>query len=130
MKRLPILILLLCVACTRAEKPRPAAASTEATPAPAAAGNSERGRQLAAQYGCNVCHAIPGVDGPRGSLGPALAGMATRPAISMGTVPNTPEKVAAFIQDPATLNPQSSMPAMGIAPNDAQDIAAYLATLK
>ncbi|HEX8409874.1 MAG TPA: c-type cytochrome [Thermoanaerobaculia bacterium] len=124
MKRLPFLILLLCVACNRAETPRQQAAQ------PAAAGNTERGRQLAAQYGCNVCHAIPGVDGPQGSLGPSLAGMASRPTISMGVVPNTPDKVAVFIQDPATLNPQSSMPAMGIAPNDAQDIAAFLATLK
>lgn len=123
MKRLPFLILILCLACNRAETPQQSAQ-------PAPAGNSERGRQLAAQYGCNVCHAIPGVDGAQGSLGPSLAGIASRPAISMGTVPNTPDKVAVFIQDPATLNPQSSMPAMGIAPNDAQDIAAYLATLK
>jgi len=127
MKRLPFLILLLCVACNRAETPRQAGAPA----APAApAGNTERGRQLAAQYGCNVCHAIPGVDGPQGSLGPSLAGMASRPTISMGVVQNTPGKVALFIQDPATLNPQSSMPAMGIAPNDAQDIAAFLATLQ
>lgn len=124
MKHLPFLILLLCVACNRAET------AQQPAPPPAATGNAERGRQLAAQYGCNVCHAIPGVDGPQGSLGPALAGMASRPTISMGTVPNTPEKVAVFIQDPATLNPQSSMPAMGILPDDAQDIAAYLATLK
>lgn len=123
MKRLPFLILLLCVACNRAETPQQAAQ-------PVVAGNSERGRQLAAQYGCNVCHAIPGVDGPQGSLGPSLAGMASRPTISMGVVPNTPDKVAVFVQDPATLNPQSSMPAMGIPPNDAQDIAAFLATLK
>lgn len=123
MKRFAILVLLLCVACNR-----PETAQAPAPPAPA--GDGERGRQLAAQYGCNVCHAIPGVDGPQGSLGPSLAGMASRPTISMGTLPNTPDKVALFIQDPATLNPQSSMPAMGIAPNDAQHIAAYLATLK
>jgi len=126
MKRLPFLILLLCVACNRAETPRQAAAPA----ALATAGNTGRGRQLAAQYGCNVCHVIPGVDGPQGSLGPSLAGMASRPAISMGSVPNTLPNVTRFIQDPATLNPQSSMPAMGIAPNDAQDIAAFLATLK
>lgn len=121
MKRL--LILLLCVACNRAEAPQQQQQSQPA-------GNAERGRQLAAQYGCNVCHAIPGVEGPQGSLGPSLAGVASRPSISFGTVQNTPANLVRYIQDPAALNPQSSMPAMALPTNDAQDITAFLLTLK
>ena len=93
-------------------------------------GDADRGRQLAGQYGCNVCHAIPGVEGPQGSLGPSLAGLASRPEISFGTVQNTPANLAKFIQEPASLNPQSSMPPVGLTAPDAQDITAYLLTLK
>jgi cytochrome c2 len=124
MKRLALsLVLLFAVSCNRDE-----ASKSLATPAPV--GNAERGRTLAAQYGCNVCHDIPGVDGPRGSLGPSLAGLASRPAMSFGTVQNTPANLELFIQNPAALNPQSSMPAIGLEDADAQDITAYLMTLK
>ena len=131
MKR-PALILFLVVglivwaACNREEASKPPAPA--APPAPI--GNAERGRALAAQYGCNVCHAIPGVDGPQGSLGPSLAGIASRPTISFGTVQNTPANLTQFIQEPASLNPQSSMPPIGLVDADARDIAAYLVTLK
>ena len=121
MKRLSFLLVLLLGACSQ-EAPAPAA--------PAPIGNADRGRLLAAQYGCNVCHAIPGVDGPQGSLGPSLAGIATRPAISLGAVRNTPANLAQFIQNPASLNPQSSMPPIGLAETEAKDIAAYLLTLR
>ena len=126
MKRLAFaLVLLAVVACNRDE------ASKSITPsAPAPAGNATRGKELAAQYGCNVCHAIPGIDGPEGSLGPSLAGVGSRPALSFNTVQNTPQNLAKFIQDPAALNPQSSMPPIGLTDVDAQDIAAYLLTLK
>jgi hypothetical protein len=56
--------------------------------------------------------------------------MASRPMLSNGAFKNTPESVAKFIQTPASMNPASSMPPLGIGPIDAQDIAAYLATLK
>ena len=85
---------------------------------------------LAGQYGCNVCHIAPGVDGPQGALGPSLAGIASRPAISAGTVKNTPENLVQFVQNPSSLNPSSAMPPSGVTPEDAKDVAAYLMTLK
>jgi cytochrome c len=127
MKRLalPLILLMLAAACNRDE-----ASKSLATPQAKPIGNAERGKALAGQYGCNVCHAVPGVDGPQGSLGPALAGVASRPTISFGTVQNTPENLAKFIQEPASMNPQSSMPPIGLTEVDAKDIAAYLLTLK
>ena len=127
MKRLAVFLLLplLAAACNRDE-----ASKSLTPPEPAPIGNVERGRALAGQYGCNVCHAMPGVDGPQGSLGPSLAGIASRPTISFGTVQNTPANLVQFIQNPASLNPQSSMPPIGLADADAKDIAAYLLTLK
>jgi cytochrome c2 len=127
MKRFAVslVLLLAVVACNRDE------ASKSIVPAPAPPiGNAERGKAVAAQYGCNVCHAIPGVEGPQGSLGPSLAGVASRPAISFNTVPNTPENLAKFVQNPASLNPQSSMPPIGLTDVEAKDVAAYLGTLK
>ena len=122
MKRFLFVVFLLA-ACHRSESPRPAAtASTN--------GDATRGQQLIAQYGCNVCHAIPGISGPQGTLGPSLQGLASRPTISFGKVPNTPANLTQFIQNPASLNPQSSMPPLGLPAADAQQITAYLLTLK
>lgn len=124
MKRALFLIFLL-VACNRGE--RPAATATgvppPATPDPA------RGKELLTRYGCNVCHVIPGIPGG-GALGPSLAGVGSRPTISFGVVANDPANLARYVQEPAALNPQTGMPALGVSTADANDIAAYLMTLK
>jgi len=117
-------LLFFLLACNR-EAP---ATQQPAAPPPNAA--AEEGRQLAARYGCGTCHVIPGVEGAQGALGPSLAGVASRPAISFGTVENTPANLAQFIQDPASRNPQSSMPPMAITDAEAGAIAAFLGTLK
>ena len=83
-----------------------------------------------AQYACNVCHIVPGTQGPQGRLGPSLAGVASRPAISNGVVRNTPENLRQFIRDPASLNPQSSMPPIQMPDADTQAITAFLLTLR
>jgi cytochrome c2 len=127
MKRL-LVLALLAVACNRHETAR--SIEKAAPAATEAAGNASKGRELINQYGCNVCHAIPGVDGPQGSLGPSLAGVASRPTISQAAVPNNAANLAAFIQNPASLNPQSSMPPIAISSPDLQDVVAYLQTLK
>jgi cytochrome c2 len=114
--------LLLTLACNRAEAPVP-------PPTPTTTAKATRGRQLIPQYACNVCHLIPGLEG-NGRLGPALAGVASRPAISNGHVPNTPENLRKFIQDAASLNPQTAMPPIRMTDADAADIAAFLQTLK
>ena len=123
-----VILLATLAACNRAEQPASSTRSTSAAPPPA--GNSGRAKALAAQYGCNVCHVIPGVEGPAGSLGPSLAGFASRPTFSNGAVQATSANLTKYIQEPATVNPQTSMPAVGVNTADAQEIAAYLLTLK
>lgn len=123
MKR-TLLLLTLAVACNRAEAPAPP------PPPPPIAGDAVRGKQLIAQYACNVCHVVPGTQGPQGALGPSLAGLASRPVISEGTVQNTPANLRQFIQNPSSLNPQTSMPPIGLPDADAQDLAAFLLTLR
>ena len=90
----------------------------------------ERGRELIAQYGCNTCHSIPGIEGQQGSIGPSLEGIGARATISNGHVRNTPENLAKFIQSPASLNPSSNMPGLNMPSADAEQIAAYLRTLR
>ena len=120
MKR-TLALILLAVACNKGET----AAPKEVVP-----GNAERGRELIAQQGCNVCHVIPGIQGMQGSLGPDLTSVASHPTISNGTVKNTPANMTQFVQNPQSLNPSSSMPAIGLPPGDAQDITAYLYSLR
>jgi cytochrome c2 len=120
-----LLVAVLAVACGKKEVP----AAAPPTPA-AAAANAEHGRALITQYGCTMCHIVPGAGGPRGMLGPSLEGLASRPVISLGTVQNTPQNLARFIENPQSLNPQSSMPPAGVTPEDARDITAFLLTLK
>ncbi len=120
MKRVAILLLILTAACTREPVRQD----------PVANAGAQRGKQLLTQYGCTACHAIPGVEGAVGSLGPSLQGLASRPTISSGTVQNTSANLAQFIQNPASLNPQSSMPPLALAGNDAEDITAFLMTLR
>jgi cytochrome c len=119
--------LLLLVACGRKEAET---AKLPLPPAQTSLGNPAQGQKLVAEYGCLVCHAIPGAEGPQGSLGPSLAGLGSRPTLSGGAVQNTPENLVQFIQNPASLNPQSSMPPIGMPAGDANHIAAYLLTLK
>jgi cytochrome c2 len=123
MTRPPALLLLLTLACNREQPAAP-------PPPPPKNPQIEQGRQLITQYGCNVCHTIPGIEGAQGALGPSLAGVASRPTLSEGTVQNNPANLARFIQSPGSLNPQSSMPPIGVSEDEARAIATYLLTLK
>lgn len=114
---LPLLVALaLVVACKAQEKP-------------AVSGDPNHGKQLVDQYGCTTCHNIPGIAGPKGMIGPSLEHVAIRPLIA-SKLPNTPQNLTLYIQNPQLSDPQNSMPNLGVKPEEARDIAAYLATLK
>lgn len=93
------------------------------------AGNSERGRHLMATYQCGQCHDVPEVASAQGALGPSLNAFAHRSYIA-GEIPNQPETLARWIVDPASVVPGTTMPAMGVNARDAQDIVAFLSTLR
>lgn len=120
-------LLLVLVACQPAETKTP---TEQPVPAASSAPNPQRGVMLAGQYGCNVCHTVPGVAGPQGSLGPSLAQLGAQTTIAAGSVPVSADAIARYIQDPAAIYPQSSMPPVMMPDADARDIAAYLLTLK
>lgn len=87
--------------------------------------NPERGRIAIRQAGCGTCHEIPGVDWPRGRVGPGLHGLGARTLIA-GRLPNRPDILSAYIRNAPELVPGSAMPAMPLSQAQARDIAAYL----
>ncbi len=87
------------------------------------------GKALLAQYQCGSCHTIPAVPGARGKVGPPLAAFGHRSYIA-GRLPNGPEQLARWIEAPAALVPDTTMPSMGVSNEDARAMAAYLLTLR
>ncbi len=85
----------------------------------------ERGRVLLTQYQCGSCHAIPGVAGSRGQLASSLAGYGRRSYIA-GRFPNQTALLVQWIVQPQAMAPGTLMPAMGVQPAEAADMAAYL----
>jgi cytochrome c len=96
---------------------------------PPAHGDAALGLRLLIQYQCGSCHAIPGVPAARGIHGPTLQAFGSRSYIA-GRVPNVPDALVAWIVTPAALVPDAAMPSMGVSPEDARHMAAYLGQLR
>jgi cytochrome c len=117
-------LLAICVAAAGGCRGgRGAAVAMEIT-----GGDPRQGTAALRQYGCHTCHTIPGVSGADGRVGPSLRGFGTRVYIA-GQLPNTPEHLMQWIQDPRALIPGTAMPWTGVSDEDLRHIAAYLYTL-
>jgi cytochrome c len=92
-------------------------------------GNSERGKLAIEKYGCPSCHAIPGIAAARSKVGPPLGGIAERSYVA-GVIPNSPDNLVRWIQNPPAVDDKTAMPNMGVTDKDARDIATYLYTLR
>jgi cytochrome c len=118
----PLLVLLLSAALAGCEQGK-------ATGPDNFKGDPKHGEDLVRNYGCGGCHDIPGVANADGNVGPPLHRIGTRAYIA-GFLQNSPDNMAFWIQDPQKVLPGNAMPAMGIPPTEARDIAAFLYTLK
>ena len=94
-----------------------------------AGADAARGVQRIIDYGCGSCHVIAGVSGANGRVGPALNGLAQRVYIA-GKLQNTPANLVRWIQFPQEVSPGVDMPDLGVTEAAANDIAAYLYTLR
>ena len=65
-----------------------------------------RGKQLITQYGCPACHIIPGVEGPRGMIGPSLEDIGARPLIAE-KIENTPANLRVRLREPDAISQPS-----------------------
>jgi cytochrome c1 len=93
------------------------------------AGDAKHGAELIQSTGCGSCHAVPGIRGAVGVVGPPLDFFSRRTYIA-GRLPNTPANLARWILDPQTVSPGTAMPRLGLDEQQARDVAAYLYTLK
>jgi cytochrome c len=115
--RLSIFFLLLTLAACNM---RPNAVPTAGDPATG-------GRDLY-RLGCGSCHAIPGIVGAHGKVGPSLEGVAGRSYIA-GQLSNQPPNLERWIKHPHSIHPDSLMPELGVTDAESRDIAAYLYSL-
>jgi cytochrome c1 len=89
------------------------------------------GSQIIATKPCTGCHTIPGIPGATGTVGPNLAGIASRPKIAGGAVANNgPDDLMKWIADPAALKPGTPMPKVPLTEDELTKIVAFLETLK
>lgn len=95
----------------------------------ATTGNAQRGKQLIRGYGCGACHIIPGIRSARGLVGPPLFEFGDRTIIA-GELPNTPDNLVKWLENPRAIEPNNAMPDLGLSKVQATDIAAYLYTLR
>lgn len=95
----------------------------------ATGGQSDRGRQVIAEYRCGACHMIPGIRGADGVFGPPLNRMAVRSYIG-GLFPNNPANLIRWVMSPHAMKPKTAMPDLGLSDQQARDVTAYLETLR
>jgi cytochrome c oxidase subunit 2 len=87
------------------------------------------GRDLFASLACINCHTVRGTPA-NGIFGPDLTHLMSRSTIGAGAAQNTPERLRAWVDDPAALKPGALMPAMKLSRDEVDKLTAYLVTLK
>jgi cytochrome c oxidase subunit 2 len=116
---------------TQAELAQPhlATASMSAADQSDNAINAHNGQIVFEQQACINCHAVGGTMA-NGRYGPDLTHLMSRATLASGAMPNTPENLLAWLEDPSTFKPGCLMPAMHLTDRQNAQITAYLLTLK
>jgi cytochrome c oxidase subunit II len=96
------------------------AAAVPADPAYAA------GEKLFLAKGCVGCHSLQAANAPKGMIGPNLANVGARSYIGAGSFKNTDENLARWIQNPQALKQGVLMPNLGVKPDEAKSLVAFL----
>jgi len=88
-----------------------------------------RGQTVFMSARCAGCHTILGTEAA-GQIAPDLTHIASRGSIGAGTLPNTPEHLAAWLRDPQASKPGNQMPPNPLSATDMQALVAYLEALR
>jgi cytochrome c oxidase subunit 2 len=78
---------------------------------------------------CVNCHRVRGT-AASGTYAPDLTHLMSRKTLASGMVPNTPEELRRWVDDPGKIKPGCLMPAFGLSQRDVDQIVRYLLTLK
>ena len=87
------------------------------------------GGKLIQTIACGGCHTIRGTP-PKGTFGPDLTHFGSRNGIAAYTLPNTPQNLLAWLQDPQAIKPECTMPQIPLPLREQQQLVAYLEELK
>jgi cytochrome c oxidase subunit 2 len=87
------------------------------------------GEKIFETTSCINCHTVAGTVA-NGRFGPDLTHLMSRETLAAGVVPNTPENLRLWIQNPDAIKPGSRMPAMGLSERELDGVTAYLETLR
>jgi cytochrome c oxidase subunit 2 len=114
--------------------PPPNSPMTRMEPAAQPAGAPQQstahdGQLVFEQQACINCHTVAGTVA-NGRYGPDLTHLMSRDTLAAGAMPNTPENLKKWIDDPNNFKPGSLMPAMHLTERQNAQITAYLMTLK
>lgn len=104
------------------------AAQAPVAPAPVADPLVAQGKQLFAAKACSGCHSLDATK-PMG-VGPNLAKVGSRSYIAAGTLKNTDENLARWIQHPQSWKHGVLMPELGLTDAETKAIVAFLRTNK
>lgn len=86
------------------------------------------GAKIFASSPCTTCHRVQGVS--RGFIAPDLSHFGSRTTLAGAILPNTPQNVERWIENPDAIKPGAHMPAWGIRGQKLKDLVAYLESLK
>ncbi len=86
------------------------------------------GRHVFETEACMNCHTISGT-AAKGTVGPDLTHLMSRDTIGSGIVPNTPDNLHKWIQNPGSFKDGCLMPAMQLTDQQIDQVVAYLSTL-
>jgi len=97
-------------------------------PAPTTA-SAITGQKLFMGGTCVSCHTVRGTSA-QATLGPDLTHLASRKTLAAGTLPNSREHLAAWINDPQKFKLMANMPSSPFSSEQLQAVVLYLETLK
>jgi cytochrome c oxidase subunit 2 len=100
--------------------------STVSPPVPPQDPAYAAGEKLFLAKGCVGCHSLQAVDAPKGMIGPNLANVGARSYIGAGSFKNTDENLARWIQNPQAMKTGVLMPNLGVKPDEAKSLVAFL----
>jgi cytochrome c oxidase subunit II len=86
------------------------------------------GRTAFTQLPCAGCHTIRGLTD--GTIGPDLTDVGGRSALGSGIIANTPDNLAAWINDAPAFKPGTKMPRIDLTPDQINSVVAYLRSLR
>ncbi|HEY0517879.1 MAG TPA: cytochrome c oxidase subunit II [Ilumatobacteraceae bacterium] len=104
-------------------------ADNQASAAQPTDGSGQTGQQLFETSSCAGCHTIVGTSA-QGSAGPDLTHVASRKTLAAGTIDNTPERMAAWLDHTQSLKHGALMPEVDLTKQQIDALVAYLERLK